>query len=216
LEGREKVKPIVFYDKKKQNFYLVIKKVEQLVHLRLLTKSGVLTKTKLILPVAMLKNYSEIKNCKMLQRVLFNKVAVDKIAFDGFIEFLNLEMLPVIRAGIKDGTVNESLRKVCGVTFSIFHLSRKAGETFSLDDVLYKLETKTMQTAVKKSIIQYLQERYDMWDDCELEDDLMLKEVELAKTVMAFSEKHEPIRRAARKYMMLVTQEIRESSNEDD
>ncbi len=209
------MKPIVFYDKKKSNYYLLIKKVSDQVHLRLLTKAGVLTNSKMILPFSNLKNYVQIKNCTMYQRVKFNKVEVDKIAFDDFIEFLNEEMLEKIRAGIKKNNVEEALRTVCNVSFSIFHLTKKVGETFVLDDILYKMKTKTMQTAVKKSIIQYLQERFDMFEGCELEDEQMLKEVELAKVVMSFSENHEPIRRAARKYMILATRVLQENEDEN-
>lgn len=211
----EKMKPVVFYNKKKTSYYLVIKKLDGQVHLRLLTKAGVLTRTKIILPVKLLNEYVQIKNCTMYQRVKFNKIEVDKLAFDDFIEFLNEEMLVKIRAGIKKNNVEEALRTVCNVSFSIFHLTKKTGETFVLDDILYKMKTKTMQTAVKKSIIQYLQERFDMFEGCELEDEQMLKEVELAKVVMAFSENHEPIRRAARKYMILATRVLQENYNED-
>lgn len=209
------MKPIVFYNKKKENYYLVIKKLQGQVHLRLLTKAGLLTPTKLIVPVDHLKQFVQIRNCTMYQRVKFNKVEVDRIAFDDFVQFLNGEMLVKVRAGIKKKNVEEALRTVCNVSFSIFHLTKKQGETFVLDDILYKMETKTMQIAVKKSIIQYLQERFDMFEGCELENEQMLKEVELAKVVMSFSENHEPIRRAARKYMILATRVLQENEDEN-
>jgi len=176
--------------------------------LRQISKNGEFRNTKRKLNVAENRNalspYRKIEGCTLYQRVKFNKVEVDKIAFEDFVHFLNGEMVNILRTKIKEKDTDEVLRTVGRVVFSVFHLTKKQGETFNIDDVLDKVTRKLMQTAVKKSMVQYLQERYTQFKGDELDERQILMEMELAKIVFSFSENHQPIRKAASRYMSLV------------
>lgn len=204
------MKPKVVLHKKTAQYFLVEKFEKGIASLRLLTKSGMFTlqtkKTEL-----KRSEYVEIKNCSLYQRIKFNKVEVDKIAFEDFIDHLNKELYTNLVYAIQNKTSDELLRKVSRVVFSVFHLSKKEHMSFDLDDVLERMDKKLMATAVKKSMVQYLQERVGYFgDNPDLEPKYMQMEMELAKTIFTFSSAHPPIRKAAEKYLKVVISGMRD------
>jgi hypothetical protein len=145
--------------------------------------------------------------------VKFNQVEVDKLAFNDFMNHMNRVLVYDVEIGrtYKDKEkIDESLRRICNVVFSCFHLMKKQGETFTLDDVLEKAERPLLKVAIKKSMVQYLQERYKFFQENEMADERAVKELELAKTMIVFSEQHTPIMKAAKRYMSLVTTDLKE------
>lgn len=209
------MKPVVYLHKKDNKFYLVEKKEGDFLFLRQLTKSGMLTSVKKVQDVKQMKSiqWDRIANCTLYQRVKFNKAAVDKIAFDDFMAHMNQILVYNVEIGrmYRDKEkVNEALRQIGRVVFSCFHLTKKMGETFTLDDVLDRSKSELLKVSIKKAMVQYLQERYENFSDNELEDKQVEKELELAKTMIVFSEKHEPIKKAAKRYMNLITTDLKE------
>jgi hypothetical protein len=209
------MKLIVYLNKTENKFYLVEKRVGTLLTLRLLTRTGAFTPTKKMQDAKAMRSvqWERIPDCKLYQRVKFNKVAVDKVAFDDFMFHLNNVLAFKVEAARKDEdkeVLKEVLRKVGVVVFSCFHLTKKQGATFNLDDVLDKAKTHLLKVAIKKSMVQYLHERFDNFQGNELEDSQVVKELELAKTMFVFSENHGPIKKAAKLYMNLITTDMKD------